>query len=922
MHLHGSRSPLSALCSFKGSCGTIISATVTLSAGTKLGPYEIVAPLGTGGMGEVYRARDTRLGRDVAVKVLPPSFAAVPQSVARFEREAQVLASLNHPGIASIFGVEEVNGVLAIVMELVEGPTLAARLLQGPMSVEEVLAIAKQVAESMEYAHERGVIHRDLKPSNIKVTADGNVKLLDFGLAKALEGDAAQLNPSSSPTISAVATQVGIILGTAAYMSPEQARGKAVDRRADIWAFGVLLFEMLAGQQLYDGETTTDILARVIEREPDLTRMPPNTPARIRELIRRCLTKNPRQRLRDIGEARIAIEEVVAGGDAAELRPAAGTSRLFGWRVFALVGLGLLAGLIFAAVVFRNHGPQDARKPVSRFSLSLPAGEAVSLGLDFSPDGSALIYNARRGTTTRLYLRRMDRLEATPLPGTEGVLQSFFSPDGQWIGFFAGGKLKKISVNGGQPVVLCDVSTSRGGSWGPDGTIVFSPSLVLASLMRVSAAGGTPKKLTELNAQAKEVTHRWPQILPGGKAVLYVTGQARDVGSYEDSKIAVERLDTHEKKILPIQGTYPRYSPTGHILFVRQNRIFAVPFDLTSLEVTGPPVPVVDDVAVTQVGIAGYAVSSTGSLAYVPGSAISTEGVLVWQDRKGLIEALQAPVRNYSEPQLSPDGQRVALTLGPGLNTDVWVYDVPHGTLTRLTFDGHDLAPVWSPDGKSIAYAANRTGGFEILSKQSDGSGAEKSLIAPQDMFQIPQSWSPDGKYLAYTPASPETGTDIWVLPLEGDHKPWPFAQTKFMERQSRFSPDGHWIAYASDESGRDEVYVQPFPGPGGKLQVSTEGGNWPVWARDGRDLFYLSGTKMMSVSITVHPNLIVSAPRFVVEVSPSIPGRFANAAYDTSPNGQRFLFVRAKEQTAPGEIRVVLNWSEELKRLAPSDQH
>ena len=890
---------------------------MSLAAGTKLGSYEIVAPLGAGGMGEVYRARDTRLGRNVAIKVLP--LAAIAQSTARFEREAQVLASLNHPGIASIFGFEELDGVHGIVMELVDGPTLADRLRDGPMPVEEALPIAKQVAEALEYAHERGIIHRDLKPSNVKVTNDGAVKLLDFGLAKAIEGDPAGSNISNSPTISAAATQAGIILGTAAYMSPEQARGKPVDRRADIWAFGVLLFEMLTGQPLYGGETTSDILARVIEREPDLSRLPPGTPLRIRELIRRCLTKNPRQRLRDIGEARVAIEETVAGGNAAELRTPTAMSRWSGARALALVGLGLIIGVIIAASAYWIHRAPEDRKAVSRFSLFLPAGDVIGFGLDFSPDGSALVYNARHGTTTQLYLRPMDRLQATPLPGTEGAFQSFFSPDGHWIGFFAPGSLKKVSVNGGQPVTLCDVRSPRGGSWGPDDMIVFSPSFVLGSLMWVPAAGGTPEKLTELNLQAKEVTHRWPEILPGGKAVVYVIGEAKDVGLYEESKIAVERLDTHEKKILPVRGTYPRYSPSGHLLFVRQNRIFAVPFDLARLEVMGPPTPVLDGVAVTQYGIAGYALSSAGSLAYVPG-ATSTEGVLSWTDRTGSVEALKAPTRDYFEPHLSPDGQRVAVTIGlvPGSTTDLWVYDIPHGTLTRLTFDGHDISSVWSPDGKRVAYAANRSGGWEILAKLADGSGAEERLIPGQDSFQIPGSWSPDGKYLAYMVVSPETGTDIWVLPLSGDRKPWPLAQTKFNEQHPRFSPDGHWIAYTSDESGRSEIYVQPFPGPGGKSQISTEGGFWPVWARNGRELSYLNGNKMMIVSITTHPRFDASTPRFLTDASPLLPGRFNNAAYDMSADDHRFLLVKAKEGNAPGEVRVVLNWSEELKRLAP----
>jgi Tol biopolymer transport system component len=869
-------------------------------------------------MGEVYRARDTRLGRNVAIKVLPLSFAAIAQSTARFEREAQVLASLNHPGIASIFGFEELDGVHGIVMEMVEGPTLADRLRYGPMPIEEALPIAKQVAEALEYAHERSIIHRDLKPSNVKVTNDGAVKLLDFGLAKVIEGDSAGSNISSSPTISAGATQAGIILGTAAYMSPEQARGKSVDRRSDIWAFGVLLFEMLTGQPLYGGETTSDILARVIEREPDLSRLPPSTPTRISELIRRCLTKNPRQRLRDIGEARVAIEETVAGRRAAELKPPTATSHRSRGRDLALVGLGLIVGAILAASFFRRDRAPEDRKAVSRFSLFLPAGDVIGFGLDFSPDGSALVYNARHGATTQLYLRPMDRLPATPLPGTEGALQSFFSPDGQWIGFFAPGSLKKISVNGGQPVTLCEVRSARGGSWAPNDTIVFSPSFVLGSLMWVSAAGGTPEKLTTLNSQAKEVTHRWPEILPGGKAVVYVIGEAKDVGLYEESKIAVERLDTHEKQILPVRGTYPRYSPSGHLLFVRQNRIFAVPFDLARLEVTGPPTPVLDGIAVTQYGIAGYALSSTGSLAYVPG-ATSTEGVLSWTDRTGSVEALKAPTRAYFEPHLSPDGQRVAVTIGTGSTTDVWVYEFPRGTLTRLTFDGHDISPVWSPDGRRIAYAANRSRGWEILSKLADGSGAEETLIPGQNLFQIPGSWSPDGKYLAYMLVSPETGTDIWILPLAGDRKPWPLAQTKCNEQQPRFSPDGHWIAYTSDESGRSEIYVQPFPGPGGKFQVSTEGGYWPVWARDGRELSYLNGNRMMSVSITTRPSFDAATPRFLTDASPFLPGRFNNAAYDMSVEGKRFLFVRAKEENVPEEVRVVLNWSEEVKRLSPS---
>jgi Tol biopolymer transport system component len=515
----------------------------------------------------------------------------------------------------------------------------------------------------------------------------------------------------------------------------------------------------------------------------------------------------------------------------------------------------------------------------------------------------------------------MDRFEATSLPGTENGYIPFFSPDGQWIGFFAGGKLKKVSVNGGQPITLCEAPTPRGASWGPDDTIVFTPTFRMSSLMRIPAAGGTAEKLTQLNTDLKEVTHRWPEILPGGKVLVFVIGEAKDIGTnYEESKIAVERLDTRQRKILPILGTYPRYSPSGHLLYVREGRIFAVPFDLNRLEVTGTPAPVLEGVVFDPIiGSAAYAVWRTGSLAYIPGSAVSSKRLLAWVDRKNQIQPLAAPAKEYATPVVSPDGQRVVVAIGRGFNTDVWVYDIPRGTLTRLTFDGHSGFPVWSPDGKRIAYMTRRGAEWEIRSKAADGSGAEETVLAGQDLIPNLGSWSPDGKFLAYTSMSPDTESDLSVLPLEGERKPRPFVQTKSAVYNPAFSPDGHWIAYMSNETGRFEVYVQPFPGPGGKWQVSTDGGGRPVWGRSGRELFYVNANKVMSVSVTTQPSFSASTPRFVADVHPlTYTGLWPNALY-ASPDGQRFLFAKASDENRPpGEVRVVLNWSEELNRLAP----
>jgi Tol biopolymer transport system component len=902
--------------------------------GQMIAHYRVQEKIGAGGMGEVYRAQDTRLCRDVALKVLPEAFARDTERMARFEREAKVLASLNHPNIASIYGLEELNGAHALVMELVEGPTFAERIRQGRIPLEEVLTFAKQIADGLEYAHERGIIHRDLKPSNVKLTPESQVKLLDFGLAKALEGETVEPELQNSPTLSAAATRTGVLLGTAAYMSPEQARGKRVDRRADIWAFGCMLYEMFSGRAAFTGETTSDILASVIRAEPDWSSLPGSVPPRIHELLRRCLQKDAKQRLRDIGDARIIIEEALSGSVASDTVPAGGLTRGLQHRGMGWAWLvaGLVLGAVGAVVIASYLRPSPGKRPVSRFAFGFPAPDsqpAASEGFplrDFpavaiSRDGTRIAYIGASGHTTQLFMRRVDHLEPQPLPDSANATSPFFSPDGQWVGFFADGKVKKASVQGGEATTLCDAPINRSATWGPDSTITFAPTL-FGGLMRVSAAGGSPEILTAPDVSKGELTYRWPEILPGEKAILFVIASAQDIGSFSESKIVAMRLDTREKKILPILGTYPRYSPSGHLLFERDGRVFAVAFDPHRLEVTGQPVPVLDGVKTSpNSGAADFAVSDTGSLVYLPENAYTHDGRIVWVDRKKQVKELAAPARHYGSPHISPDGERIAVAIPSGSSgSDVWVYEIPHGTLTRLTFDEHSSAPIWSPDGKRIAFATTRPTGPAILVKPADGSGAEETLVTGESLILVPTSWSSDGKFLAYWAVGSATGRDIWITPLTGERKPQPFLQTKFNEIQARFSPDNRWIAYQSEESGRYEVYVQPFPGPGGKWQISTNGGTTPVWAQNGRELFYMSSGNFMSVSVTTQPTFSASTPRIVADYPPFLMGRLSNGVYDVSPDGQRFLFVKANvENGPPDEVRVVLNWTEELKHLAPT---
>jgi len=896
---------------------------MTIAAGTRLGPYEITGAIGAGGMGEVYRAHDPKLGRDVAIKVLPEAFARDAERMARFQREAKVLASLSHPNIATIYGLEDSGTTRALVMELVEGPTLADRIKTGPIPVDEAVRIARQMADALEYAHERGIIHRDLKPANVKVSNDDTVKVLDFGLAKALEGDPSSIDISTSPTISRMATMQGVLLGTAAYMSPEQAKAKSVDRRADIWAFGCVLYEMLTGKQAFTGETVTDTLASIIKEEPDWKPLPSATPMRVRVLLQRCLQKDPKQRLQAIGDARISLDEVLSGAPEGTLSLAGVSGVASRWRLWIVAGLAALLILIALAGYVGWYLKPTPAKPVTRTVITLPPGQRLAVSdqpaLALSPDGSKLAYVARtQGGTLQIYLRAMDDMEARPIPSTEGAVEPFFSSDGQWLGFFAGGKLKKISINGAVAQTLTDAGPG-GGSWGNQNTIVFGgvggrPDLI-PGLQQIRDGGGAPHQVTRL--ENGELAHLWPEFLPGSKAVAFV------VRSAISPTIAVQSIGTSERRNLIQGGSAPHYMFSGHLIYAQAGNLMAVPFDLERLEVTGTAVPVVQGVLQSP-GInqaAQYSVSATGTLAYVPGSIAGTQAKLVWVSRNGTEQPLAAPPHDYVAPRISPDGHRVAL----GNGNDLWLYDLARDTLTRFTFEGTtNLCPAWTPDGKRIAFTSNKDGQMNIYWQRADGSGGLERLTTSEHI-QLPLSWSPDGQLLAVLEISPATLGDIQVLRM-GDssagqgRKAQPFLQTPAYEGAPQFSPDGRWLAYVSSESGRFEIYVQPYPGPGGKYLISSEGGNEPVWNRNGRELFYRSGDKMMAVDVTTQPRFSVGKPKILFE-GRYVPSVGTIPDYDVAADGQRFLMIKLvdQEQAAPIQINVVLNWTEELKRLVPT---
>jgi serine/threonine protein kinase len=856
---------------------------MAIPAGTRLGTYEVTSHIGSGGMGEVYQARDTKLGRDVAIKVLPEAFAHDPERLSRFQREARLLASLNHPNIATIHGLEDSNGTSYLVMELVPGETLDQRIKRdGAVPVEESLTIAKQIAEALEYAHDHGVIHRDLKPANVKLTPEGNIKVLDFGLAKAFAGDAASEDIGNSPTLSQAATMQGVILGTAAYMSPEQARGKTVDKRTDICAFGAVLYELLTGKQAFSGEDVTEILAAVVMKEPAFDALPPNTPASIRVLLQRCLRKDKRHRLADATGLRIEIEDVIA----APTRPIEQPLRL-------LMRLDV------------DLGPDVSLRSVAG------ADEIIS------PDGTRIVYVSQG----RLFTRRLDQPNTTELAGTQGAYAPFFSPDGQWVGFFAQEKLKKISVEGGAAITLCDAPNGRGGSWGEDGNIIAALNIT-GGLSRILSAGGPPTPETDL--QSGEQTHRWPQILPGGKAVLF-TAHTALVG-FDGATIEVMSLVDHRRKTLVRGGMYGRYLPSGHLVYVNRGTLFAVPFDVDRLEVHGTPAPVLDQIGYsTGTGSAQLDFSQTGMLIYRSGGAGAGLPIVAWLDGAGKAQPLLAKPGLYSNPSLSPDGQRLAVDVVEGSGADIWVYDWQRDTMTRLTFNGSADSALWSPDGRYIIFRAVGEG-LSVI--RSDGAGKLQPLTQSKNN-QFGWSFTPDGKRLAFMEQSSGTAYDLWTVPLESDNvglrarKPEVFLQTPANEAFPSFSPDGRWMAHMSDESGTNQVYVRAFPDKGGKWQISNSGGIWPMWSRNGRELFFetLDNYIMAATYVVKGDSFVADKPRLWSEKQLGM-ARLGKRNVHLAPDGKRVVALMpvetAEGQKAQNHVTFLMNFSDEVRRKVP----
>jgi serine/threonine protein kinase/Tol biopolymer transport system component len=896
-----------------------------IATGSQIGPYHIVSPLGVGGMGEVYRATDSRLRREVAIKVIPEATASDPDRMARFAREAQFLAAMNHPNIASIYGFEESSTMLALIMELVEGPTLADRIVQGRLPLEDALPIIKQITEALEYAHDRGIVHRDLKPANVKVKPDGIVKVLDFGLAKALADDTNAVDISNSPTLTAAATKAGLILGTAAYMSPEQARGKSVDRRADIWSFGAVVFEALTGMSAFKGDTISDTLAAVIRGEPDWTLLPANVPNEIQQLIRRCLNKDPRQRLQSIGEARIAIENAAAGRSSSIIGAVSGSPAEVPTKVpqenraLKVLAAGALAVLLVTAGFLISNllhrGSARDTTPI-RFAIAPPTGTSLSsLGqrtVAVSPDGLRIAISASSSDGPRLYLREMNSASSVPIPGAEGATNPIFSPDGKWLAFFAGGKLKKISFDGGAPETIADsVVDPQGISWGADHNIYYSPSLT-SGILRISENGGTPQPVTKLRTDKTELGHISPQILPGEKILLFTVLSAGN--AVDDGALVGENIGSGERKVIIAKGFDPHFFPPNHLMYVRAGTLMAVEFDLAKLVATGSAVQVVQDV-VTHAGSgsAQYDISRDGTLIYVNGGKQATENSLLLAEHDAKPQPFPVKSNIYESPRFSPDGKLLALTVRLP-DPDIWIYDLERGALRRMTFaPGVDELPVWSPDGKRIAYASN--GRQQAFVVPVDGSGQEESLMKNEGHFHL-QSWSPDGKLIAYERLGNSGQYEIWMLPMAGDHKPYPYLASQFRLNQPAFSTDGNWLAYTSNESGRAEVYVQRFPGPGEKIQVSTDGGSNPEWSRDGKQLIYENSGTLWATEVMVSP-FRVGKSRVLYQGD--IWNDAAGPNYTLAPGGKRIVVVERVKDPDGGNLKVVLNWNQELQALAGS---
>ena len=887
-------------------------------------------------MGEVYRAIDKNLGRHIAIKILPAAFAEDKERMARFEREAKLLAVLNHPNIAAIYGLEESEGRRFLVLELTEGETLQARLNRGPLPVEEALETCRELAEGLEAAHEKGIIHRDLKPGNIMITPEGKVKILDFGLAKAYGGETTGVDIEKSPTITAQMTEPGVILGTAAYMSPEQARGRSVDKRSDIWAFGCILYECLTGSRAFHGETVSDTLAHILKGEPDWAALPQGTPLPIKTLLHRCLQKDPRNRLHDVSDLRIeivdALSRPLSEETVAQIKP-----RRFRWILVMGIAAIILAGAM--GVIIGRKTIVMSAGPIVRTTIELPpgtqltseGGAPVRTEIAFAADGKSIVFSASPdGTSAKamLYRRSLDSAESTPIPGTEGANSPFISADGNWVGFWAREKLFKIASSGGIPVELFDYKTwpPLGVCWSPEEKIITTAA-VGTGLSEFSQKGDT-RELTRPDPK-KEYSHRLPFVLPGGKALLFT---AMPYSWGVSAWIEVLNLKSGERRVLIEDGTDARYAPTGHIIFVRRGKLMAVPFDLDRLRLTGPPVPVVETLLqalnaydnLWNSGSGQYCFSTSGALLYASGGMFpDPETELIWVDRRGNVKPVTAfGKRPAYGPRISPDGKRIAYYGAGSLDRYIWVYDIGRGTSTQVTSEGQALFPNWNPDGKYLSFSWSKAGPLGIWWKALDGS-AEAKPLATSEFNLFPGSWTRDGRFLSVTESNPKTRWNILIFDMK-EQKLQSFVATDAWEQWPDFAPDGRWLAYVSDKTGRNEVYVRSFPGGDKEYVVSNNGGSSPLWSPDGRELFYrdLEAKKLIKVDITTQPDFSVGQPLVVFEFATGIVTNPIRS-HDITPDGRDFLFC-VSSQPGPKPVSVtqlnlVQNWFEELKRLVPT---
>jgi serine/threonine-protein kinase len=920
--------------------------------GTRLAHYDITSHLGTGGMGEVYQASDSKLGRSVAIKFLPEAFSHDSERVARFQREARVLASLNHPNVAAIYGVEEVDGRHFLVMELVPGETLEERIRRGPLPLGEALVVARQIAEALEEAHEAGIVHRDLKPANIKITTDDKVKVLDFGLARVGQAEQSSSSLSMSPTLAPsviqgmarAATSAGAIMGTAAYMSPEQARGRVVDRRTDIWAFGVVLFRMLSGGNIFEGETVTDTLARILEREPEWNQLPPDTPAALRQLMQRCLTKNQKNRLQSIGDARIVIQELIEN----PVRPAqpavvAAAASAPAWKK---VLPWALAPLFLATGFFLRPAAPPAERPLMRFAYPLPADHALlhnyRHATEVSPDGIRVAFiSGPGGMPPRIHIRDLNAQAETSLDGTEGARNLFFSPDGRWLGFQQGQQIKKIAVAGGAPAVVVenlgltqDLNFGPPGlTWGRDGTIVYAANLG-AGLSRVRETGGQPEAFTQLDPANNEASHRLPHFLPDASAVLFTVLRYSAVApDWTRAQIWVQSTKTGERKHLIDNAVDARVAGGNALVFAREGKLFALRFDPASLSVTGPEVQVLDGVthsvrgtaAVTWTGAAQFSIADNGAIFYAPGSVEPPLlSALVWFDRKGNLTPVPGmrPMFRFG-PRVLPDGVRVA-TSELYVNKDIWIFDSARGTEDRATYEGQNAFPIFSPIGTHFAFRSDRAGPQQIF--LSDGVNLRDAKRLTSGPSDVPSSWTPDGKELLFTRGFSTLGgnTDIYAVSVDQPDTPRAVLATPADERSPELSPDGKWLAYVSDDSGRPGIYVQPYPGPGPRVTITSGGALDPAWSKNGNELFYRVGPQIVAVPFTVSGGTFIPGKPITLFSQASLgSGTTVRANYDVAPDG-RFLLNQVMTEAGqqrnrrifPSTLRFVLNWTQEVQQL------